>query len=933
MFKSKLFILWGMLAAFAAGASAQVVTYEPDPLYDNSENVVIYFHADQGSKGLANQTESTAIYAHTGLLTASSKDESDWKYSTDWSKNLAKYKMTYVSPNLYKLEIGNIKTFYGVTNANEVIKDLVFVFRNSNGSKTGKAAGDKDIIVPVISTALQTTFTMTPDKLTYTEKDKSVFISYSANRPTDRIWIAVNGVAVAEAFGASKIEAEYTFPGPGSYLIYGNLNVDGSTKNISTGKTVRYVNSAEQKDYPGGVPKMGAHRDASGNVLFCLAAPDKENVQLVGSWNDYEKDTPSQSMYLQDYDGQRYFWTSVAGLDKTSQYFYYYSVDGGAYNVGDPYAKLVLDPSNDKYIPKDVYPDLPAFPTGKVPASTFLAVYQENINDFNWTDKDFKAPAKTDIVIYELLLRDFTGTEGKAAGNGTVNKALEKIPYLKELGVNVIELLPINEFNGNISWGYNPNFYFAPDKAYGTPDDYKNFINTCHENGIAVVLDMVFNQTDWQHPWYRMYPVGSNPMYNADAPHAYSVLNDINQGHPLIRQQWKDVVKYWMTEYHVDGYRFDLVKGLGNNNSYANNGSSATEAYNSSRVANMRAIQEAMNEINPNAYFINENLAGAKEENEMAATGMLNWANVNHAGCQYAKGISSSSSLMRMNAKSDSRTWGSTVAYLESHDEQRLAYEQEKSGVAAIKNDHAAACRRLGSAAAQMILVPGAHMIWQFSEMGNAQSTKNSDGGNNVDPKIVNWNLLNDPDNKALMENYANLIHVRLANPDLFAENATYNASTGGWATGRTITASAGNKNLVCAINPTTDKELTIKVNFASANNSDYSVAAISKDTTPNFNAAEGTVTVPANSFVCLVNKNVSAVESIEADPGNVALIAYSSDGELVVNSSAEGIAVYDLQGILRYENAKATSAHVALPSGLYIVRSGAKAIKVIVRN
>ena len=926
MIKSRLLMVWAMIAAFAAGLSAQVVTYSPDPLYDNSENVVVYFHADQGNKALANLPESTALYAHCGLITGSSKDTSDWKYATDWLDNADQYKLTYVEPNLYKLEIGNIKTFFGVKSANEVIKDMVFVFRNANGSKEGKDTGNKDIVVPVLSTALQMEFSMNPDKATFSSDAPEVQISFKANKIADEIWIAINGIRVAEATNADHIDCTYTFTEPGAYNIYGNLKIDG--KQSSQGKRVNFVNPSAQKDYPGGTPKMGARRAEDGSVIFCLAAPEKLSVQLVGSWNDYAM-TDAQKMNYQDYEGQRYFWTAVEGLDNTSMYFYYFNVDEGAYNVGDPYAKLILDPSNDKYIPASVYPNLPEYPTGKVPAQVSLAVYQENINDFNWTDDDFVAPNQTDLVIYELLFRDFTGTEGKANGNGTVNAALEKLPYLKALGVNAIEVLPINEFNGNISWGYNPNFYFAPDKAYGTPEDYKNFINTCHENGIAVILDLVFNQTDWQHPWYRMYPVGSNPFYNADAPHAYSVLNDINQGHPLIRQQWKDVVKYWIEEYHFDGYRFDLVKGLGDNDSYANNGDAATNAYNATRVANMRAIQEAMNEVKPGAYFINENLAGSKEENEMAETGMLNWANINNAGCQYAKGIISNSSLTRMLATKDSRTWGSTVAYLESHDEQRLAYEQQTYGVAAIKNDHAAACRRLGSAAAQMILVPGSHMIWQFSEMGNAQSTKNSDGGNNVDPKIVNWNLLNDPDNKALMENYADLIRTRLANPDLFAEDASYNNSTSGWAGGRLILASTAEKELICAINPNVDKEITMKVDFKSKNNADYGVAAISRGMSALFNAEAGEIVVAPNSFICLVNNKVSGVENVIPDVDEDSMIVYASEGELCVSNAQSGIRIYDLQGVCHYNDANASEVRVALPAGMYIVCSGAAAKKV----
>ncbi|MDE6811459.1 MAG: hypothetical protein K2J15_03825, partial [Muribaculaceae bacterium] len=871
-----------------------------------------------------------AVYAHTGLITSSSKNDSDWKYGTEWSKNLDKFKMTYVSKNLYKLVIGDIKTFYGVTSKTEEIKDLVFVFRNANGSKTGKATGDKDILVPVISTALVLNFTSTAAGPTISAEDATVNFNFTSNQIADEMWISINGVRIAEGTNIDHLNVDYTFTEPGGYNIYGNVKINGELTSKSMKLT--YVNASAQMDYPGGIPRMGAHRDDDGNVIFCLAAPQKLACELIGSWNDYAQG--ANKMYYQDYDGQRYFWTSVSGLDDTSMYFYYYKVDEGYANIGDPYAKLVLDPSNDKYIPASVYPNLPAYPTGKgIPSNVPLAVYQENINDYNWKVTDFKPVANKDLVIYELLLRDFTGTEGKANGNGNIRLAMAKLPYLKELGVNAIELLPINEFNGNISWGYNPNFYFAPDKAYGTPDDYKEFIDACHENGMAVILDMVFNQTDWLHPWYRMYQVGSNPMYNADAPHAYSVLNDINQGHPLIRQQWKDVVKYWMEEYHVDGYRFDLVKGLGDNNSYANNGDSGTNAYNASRVANMKAIRQAMNEVNPDAIFINENLAGAKEENEMAADNEMNWANINYAGCQYAKGVSTGAGLERMWAVKDARLANSTVAYLESHDEQRLAYVQKTNGTGIVKTDLQVQCRRLGAAAAQMILVPGAHMIWQFSEMGNAQSTKNKEGGNDTDPKIVNWNLLNDPNNKGLYNNYCDLIRLRTMNPELFdtaTASYTANVTAANWGKGRTIIATTPDKEMICAINPSVTNDVTISVPFSSTNQGDYSIFTKSYASNPTFDVAAGTVTVPANCFVVLTNQSVLAVDEISAE-SETTLFAYGSYGQIIVDQAPDGIEIYSLDGACRYRS-NLSAANVALQPGLYIVRSGNSAVKVLVR-
>lgn len=918
----KKFLLTFVAAIVGYSITSAQVTTIPMPLQEDSQNVVIYYHADQGNKALADLPASTLIYAHTGVLTNKSTGNSDWKYAPTWGANEPKYLMTYEGPNLYSLNLGDLRTYYGITDPAEKISKLAFVFRNSDGSKQGKTETNGDIFVDVLGAGLQISLESSLEGTLITPSTANVTFRLGATKPAN-LSISINGEKIADTANSTLLECNYTFPGPGNYSVYGNAELDGEIKSVNL--KLAYATPSPTVNYPGGVPKQGTVRNDDGSVTFCIAAPEKTSVILVGSWNDYDE-SEDNLMNYQDYNGFRYFWLNINGLDSTSLYPYYYIVDGKT-KVGDPYAKLILDPYNDKYIPASVYPDLPAYPTSKV-RNVMLGVYQENINDYEWTDNDFVRPDKDNLVVYELLLRDFTGTEGKASGNGTIKKALEKLPYLKELGVNVIELLPINEFNGNISWGYNPNFYFAPDKAYGTPDDYKLFINTCHENGIAVVLDMVFNQSDGLHPWYQMYMPGQNPFYNLDAPHAYSVLNDWNQGYPLVRQQWKDVVKYWVEEYHVDGYRFDLVKGLGNNDSYPNSGDSGTNAYNESRVKNMRDIQIAMEEIADDLYFINENLAGAEEENQMAATGMLNWANVNHEGGQYAKGYQSNSGLNRFNAKKDGRTWGSTVSYLESHDEQRLAYEQDQYGANGVKGNHQVSMRRLGSAAAQMILVPGAHMIWQFSELGNAQSTKNVNGGNNTDPKIVNWNLLNDPDNYGLFRNYCELIDIRLCNPELFSQSSSYNNNCLLWTTARKITSIADGKELVCVINPSIDKEMTTSYAFASTNEADYRIASKSYATNPAYDVAQGTITVPANSYVVIVSNNVTKIESV--DSIETTLSARGVRGALLIENAPAGYQVYSLNGV-KVASSDEVKAEILLPAGIYIVRSGNETTKAVV--
>ena len=744
------------------------------------------------------------------------------------------------------------------------------------------------------------------------------------------ITIYIDGVQNCSATGTTLATEYMYFTTPGNHIAKAVATYGGKTLTKEI-KVVFNSDSPQGTNPPAeayGVTRQGD------SYMFQFAAPEKSSVILLGSWDNYSYDADRIMNYTIDTaaDGTQYkrFYTTVPASVTGTEFGYCYVVDGKT-GVGDPWARLVLDPGNDKYITSEVYPDMPAYPTASLPSNTVVSWYSDNLLDYNWQTTDFKPANKTDLVIYEMLFRDFTGTEGAAKGNGTVRQAIEKIPYLKSLNINAVELMPINEFNGNNSWGYNPNFYFAIDKAYGTPQDYKEFIDKCHAEGIAVILDVVFNQCDWLHPWYKMYSAGSNPFINATAPHAYSVLNDWNQGFAMVQEQWHDVLRYWLEEYKVDGFRFDLVKGLGNNDSYANSGDAATNAYNQSRIDRMKELQKVVEAVNPNAYFINENLATAAEENAMAETGQLNWANVNHQGQQYAMGYQSESGLERFYAPKDSRTWGSTVSYLESHDEQRLAYAQNEYGEIGVKGNKRNSARRLGAAAAQMILAPGAHMIWQFSEMGNAQNTKNSDGGNNTDPKTVNWNLLNNANNQGILESYKELIAIRNGNAELFAQDAEFSSqvTASNWASGRTMVSKKGAKELYTVINPDVKNQMTVYVKFAKADDSAYKILSKGYNSEPTFSATAGTVTLPANSYVVIGSESVSAVDEIGAETAKD-FEAYSVDGGIMVSQANSPVEVYAADG--RMVATLSSEGSVSLPSGIYILRSSSTTLKLIVR-
>lgn len=919
----RLITFW--VAAFVlgiSGAFAQIVTTSPALLQEASKDVVLTYHADSplGNGGLKGLSATTPVYAHIGVITNKSADTSDWKYApSKWGDNAAKYKLKYVSPNTYTLSIGDIRTYFGITDASETVQKIAVVFRTGDCNKEGKTSSGGDILVDVLEPGFQMSLTVSTPKV-ITAEAKATLTVNTTEPCTIELY---NGTfRFGRKSNATTYSSEYNMAVPGTYDFKAVATTTDGSKTMTKTYTVSYITDSPAGTYPGGVPKMGAVKNADGTVTFCIAAPGKKNVMLVGAWSNYSTIANQCEMKYQDYNGQRYFFRTVSDLKDYVWYPYYYIVDGTT-KVGDPYAHMVLDPYSDKWIDSSIWPDMPKYPYERFD-DTMLAVYRGDL-DGNYKFSDFTIPDHRNLVIYEMLVRDFTGTDRQAKGEGTLRKAIEKIPYLRSLGINAVELMPVMEFNGNNSWGYNTNFYMAPDKAYGSPKDLKDFVELCHQNGIAVVLDIVFNQSDGLHPWYQMYPIASNPFYNQTAPHDYSVLNDWKQENPLVRQQWKDAIKYWMTAYNVDGFRFDLVKGLGT--SYP----SGTEAYNSSRVAVMKDLHAAIKAVKPNGIHINENLAGDKEENEMAADGQLNWANINYNSCQFGMGYASGSNLERFLSTSDSRTAFSTVAYAESHDEERVGYKQKAYGYGSVKEDQNKRSYRLAQLAVQMLLTPGPKMIWQFGEFGADQTTKNSDNSNNTDPKTVVWYYKDATDHVGIFEAYQAMCNLRRNNPDLFI-NGTFTQvgmNTQSFSTNRIIRINNGDREIIALINPNVDgaaKNVGYSVQKISASN--YQILSSSRNltATPTFSGTTVKCTIPANGYIVLGTKSVLGVDdvTVDADP-TTAVKVYVDGREIVIAGEYTTATVYNVAGTLQ------PSLSVSAP-GLYIVTVDGTAHKVLVR-
>ncbi len=919
------------LTCLGLTAQEQIVTTTPPILQRGSQGVILTYNAatDLGNKGLANLPQSTDVYAHIGLITSASSGTGDWKYTvTEWpgngnqqAANTDKNRLTYVSPNTYTLNIGDIPTYFGISSNTETIKYIAVVFRTADGRKEGKTASGGDILIPVMADGFQMLFDCDYPKRVLSEPT-TINFEVTTTNPSN-ISVAVNGTSIGSTTNATSYECSYNFKDQISYKVTATATYEGTTKEETLEFT--YPDNSMEQDYPGGIPKMGAVKNADGSVTFCLAAPDKVSVMLVPSWDNYQF-LDKNLMKYQDYQGNRYFWITVNGLKNDEWYPYYYIVDD-TYKVADPYAHLVLDCYNDRFISNIAWKDRPKYPYD-ILSDVMLAVYRGDIDDYEFSD--FTIPSHDNLVVYELLLRDFTGINGMAAGSGTAKRAMAKIPYLKELGVNVVELLPIMEFSGNNSWGYNTNFYMAPDKAYGSPTDFKDLIEEFHKNGIAVVLDIVLNQSDGLHPWYQMYPIDSNPFYNKTAPHAWSVLNDWSQDNPLVQQQWTDALKYWMEKYNVDGFRFDLVKGLGDNGSYG----SGTDAYNQSRIDRMKRLHSVIKSVKPNGIHINELLGGAPEERALGEDGQLQWANINSASCQFTMGYETGDvNLMRFNPVTDSnRPWGSTVSYAESHDEQRMGFKNIMFGKNEVKDNESVSLKRLGTLAVQMLMTPGPKMIWQFGELGDSQNNKaNADGSgdNNTSPKIVVWNYLDEPERVYLKDTYAAMINLRVLNPELFGRNATYTPKNliSKYTQPRTQLLTCGNKEIAVFINPALNgDDVEVALTTTVIRPSNHRLVFASPDFTPEL-TGEGNnvkVKVPANSFAVFVSQEVTGVDETLVPGVDVTAIAVGGNGRIDIIGDYKSAMVYDLSG--------RAIGGFEVPAGLYIVVIDGKAQKVLVR-
>jgi 1,4-alpha-glucan branching enzyme len=879
---------------------AQIITTTPLFVTQNGGAIDIVYDASLGTAGLKDYAGTDGIYAHTGVITTASTSVSDWKHAPTWGDNAAKYKLTALGNNKYKLTITpDMATYYGLTTGETVTK-MAFVFRNGSSTKEGKDTGGTDIMVNVYQTGLNIAFTAPATNISITE-GTILNIQVGASATAD-INLKINGTTVQTATAATSLAYSYNFATVNDYILIASATANGTTVYDTVKVSVPAPVTTEPR--PTGV-KDGINIINATSATLVLYAPNKNNVFLIGDFNDW-----SQSNAYQLKKDGNYWWITLSGLTADKVYGYQYLVDG-TLKISDPYTELVLDPWNDKWINQynSIFPNLKAYPEGKTDG--LVATLQTTKTAYNWEVPTFAMPPRDNMVIYELLLRDFTTQKSLEA-------AITHLDYLKTLGITAVELMPIQEFDGNNSWGYNPNHYFAPDKAYGTPEMYKKFIDECHKRGMAVIMDMVFNQASGINPFALLYwdsvnsrPAAGNPWMNPVAPHPYSVLNDFNHSFTGTKEYFKRVLQYWITEYKVDGYRMDLTKGFTQN--------SSTEAtasnYDQSRIDNLTAYYNAAKSVKSDVMFILEHFCSNEEETVLANSGMYLWRNANNAYSQSAMGYQTSSDFGTLNTTP--RNW---VGYAESHDEERNFYNAKINGVGIISTDSIARIKRVPLNIAFTALLPGPKMLWQFGEMGYDYSI-NSNGGR-TNEKSSAWGYLNLPHRKAAADACAKIISLKKAYPNAFTQGTySINVAQSDWNTGRRITLSHADLSMVLLGNFNASATITASPNFPKTGIW-YNLLTGEE---LNVTSTSMTISMQAGDLLIYTDKKVNITSAVNNPKTvlNCTIFPTVTEGKVYVTTpnAVKDIKVYNMQGLLLKTVASQTEVDLStLSTGIYVM-------------
>ncbi|MEL7626725.1 MAG: alpha-amylase family glycosyl hydrolase [Anaerolineaceae bacterium] len=268
----------------------------------------------------------------------------------------------------------------------------------------------------------------------------------------------------------------------------------------------------------------------AGGVAFRVWAPYADAVGIIGEFNQWVEGT-----HQLENEGTGYWYIDVPGAKAGQEYKYVIQYQGERLYRIDPYARQVTNSVGNSviYDPKS----------------------------FDWQNDLYQLPPHNELVIYEMHIGSFTAGENRMPGN--FKEAVGKFDHLKQLGVNAIQVMPIAEFPGDYSWGYNPANIFAVETTYGGPDAYKRFVREAHQAGFSVIQDVVYNHFGpsdldlWRFDGWHEGDYGGIYFYNDDRAETPWGATRPDYGRHEVRQFIRDNALMWLDEYHVDGLRFD----------------------------------------------------------------------------------------------------------------------------------------------------------------------------------------------------------------------------------------------------------------------------------------------------------------------------------------------------------------------------------------
>jgi glycosidase len=682
-------------------------------------------------------TSTTKVYAHAGI--GNDTDEYGFSVVGNWGQDNGVGLMTNNGNGIWSLTI-TPSTYFNLnaTQQSNATK-LGLVFRNANGSQEMKlplgGGGCGNFVFNVGTFQVNLTAPQN-NSTTILNSGGNLLVSATNTGGNSSYVLKANGTTINT--NASTASYSFTHTNITTNQNYQLEITQGSSTITRSFSVIVNPGTISQAIPPGLEDGINYNISDPTKATLKLNAPGKDFVYVAGSFNNWQPDT---SYAMRRDPSTNIFWLELTGLTPGQVYTYqYWVVDQTPVanspvmvKTADMYSTLVLSPFDDPWIPAASYPNLPTYPQGQQREVTVLQTAQPA---YSWSaaTTNFVKPNKDNLVIYEVLIRDFDA-------NRNYQDLINRIDYFKNLKINAIQLMPVMEFEGNESWGYNTSFHMSLDKFYGTSAKFKEFIDLCHQNGIAVILDLALNHAFGRNPGVRMWmndpdgdgwgpPSTDNPYFNTVARHSYSVGEDFNHQSELTKYYTKRVIKHWIEEYKIDGFRWDLTKGFTQNCTGADEG--CTNNYQADRVAILKEYADYSWSLDPNHYAIFEHLGSDNEEQQWAnyrlneGKGIMMWGELWDPYKQLISGNSANADINRVGHVSRGFQGKRLIGYPESHDKDRIIYEAvtfgNGGGTAPVNGNLNNAINRMKAIAATNILVPGPKMVWHFASLGMGDS-------------------------------------------------------------------------------------------------------------------------------------------------------------------------------------------------------------------